>query len=80
MTAPQEDPNREKRKQLNIYMQFSGLAVQMGILIGGGAWLGMKLDQRYGFEKPWLTILGVFLGITISFYSLFKSIKSLNRD
>lgn len=76
----EKDQHQEKKKQLNAYVQYSGLGMQMLVLIGGGAYGGHLLDGHLGLEKPWMTILFSMLGIAISFYNLFKGIQRITKD
>ena len=53
-------PNQRKNKRkkpLNLYARFSGVAIQMGIIIGIGAFIGVKLDEKYPNQYNGYTII-----------------------
>jgi F0F1-type ATP synthase assembly protein I len=47
----------------------------MMILIGGGAYLGNYLDEKYGNETPWFAIALSLFGILTSLYLVLKEVK-----
>lgn len=57
-------------------MKYSGLAFQMLAIIGGSAWLGTWLDDRF-HTQPWLTIGLLLLGV---FVAVFQVIRSLTKE
>ena len=61
-------------------MRFSGMAIQMAILIGGGAWGGSALDKHYQNEKPIWAIVLSLLGIAISLYLIIRSANKMSKD
>ena len=61
-------------------MRFSGMAFQMMIAIGGGAWGGHELDQYQQNKTPvWTIILSLF-GIAISLYLIIRSVSKMSND
>jgi F0F1-type ATP synthase assembly protein I len=60
------------QKQPNPFIKFSNLAIQMGLIIGLGAWGGHKLDQHYKTSKPVWTIVLSLLGIAAGLYVVLK--------
>jgi F0F1-type ATP synthase assembly protein I len=52
------------------------MAVQMGVTIGGGVWLGKWLDQRMATSKPWFTLALALFAVLIAMYNV---IRDLNR-
>ena len=71
---PNSDSQKSKRKP-NQLMRFSGMAVQMGVTIGLGAWGGSVLDAKYQTEKPLWTIGLSLLGVFISLYLLIQQLS-----
>ncbi len=51
-----------------------GMATQMAVTVGVGAFLGQKADAHYGNEKPLFTILGAVIGITAILYLIVKDL------
>ncbi|NJN25996.1 MAG: AtpZ/AtpI family protein [Cyclobacteriaceae bacterium] len=76
LSKPKSQPPR-KQKPINEYVKYSGLAFQMAALILLGYWLGGKLDKWLEFTIPVFTIILILLFLSVSFYSL---IKSLPKD
>lgn len=48
---------------------YSGVGIQLVILIVAGLFGGRFLDQQWG-TSPWLLLLGVILGTATGFYNL----------
>jgi len=68
------DKETEKQKQLNSFLKYSSLAIQMVAAIGFAAWVGYRLDQKYGTSPILLVslILVVFSGLL---YQLWLGMK-----
>ncbi|MEI6021087.1 MAG: AtpZ/AtpI family protein [Bacteroidota bacterium] len=60
------------QKQPNLFLKYSNLAVQMGVIIGLFAWGGQKLDEKYHQITPIWTIILSLLGIAASLYLVLK--------
>lgn len=58
---------------------FSGIAIQMGVTIGLGAFIGVELDKRYPNQYSAYTIIFSLLGVFISLYALIKQLQNLNK-
>jgi len=41
-------------------------------------WLGQNADIKYGTE-PWLTLLGIFLGLILSGLWTYRKLKAVSR-
>ncbi len=72
------DLNKPK-KQLNPYIQFTGIGFQMGVTFYLAAYFGKKLDAKYQLPKPYFTIGFILLGLIISIYNLVNQLKHLNK-
>ena len=70
-----EQPN--KKKQLNKYLQLTGIAFQMGITIYLGAYFGKKLDVHFNSNKTYTLIL-TLLALLISLWSVLAQLKKIN--
>ena len=75
--SKQKNQPPRKQNQINEYVKYSGLAFQMAALILLGYWLGSKLDKWLDLSVPIFTIILILLFLSVSFYSL---IKSLPKD
>jgi F0F1-type ATP synthase assembly protein I len=54
--------------------------VQMGILIGGGAFGGNYLDKKYATPKPYYTLIFSLLGVGIGLYVVIKEVINLSKN
>jgi hypothetical protein len=53
------------------WMQYSGIGIQMLIIIIIFWWLGAKLENHFKlFSEPWGQLLGLFWGIFAGMYNL----------
>jgi len=76
----EEDPSTKKEKKendkeenpLKTYSRYSGIAVQMGVIIFISVWGGMKLDELSGNETPVFTIVLSLLGVITAIYTSIK--------
>ncbi len=76
MPTPMSSPEKEnkRRQSIDAALRYSGLAFQLAILMGLGAYLGQRLDARAASGRPWFTLAGVFLGLIIGFYLSLKDL------
>lgn len=74
-----EEENKNKKSPLKNWAFFSGIAFQMGGTIFVCAWIGKKLDERYGLEKNWFTMGLVLFGLVASVYLVLKQLKRFNE-
>lgn len=62
------------------FARFSTVGIQMGIIIGGFAWLGSYLDDKYHNKTPgWtigLSLFGVFAGL----YLMIKEVIKMSKE
>lgn len=56
---------KEQKERLNSYARFSGIAIQMVAIIAVGAYIGVKLDEKFP-NKHNLYTLGFSLGAVIA--------------
>jgi F0F1-type ATP synthase assembly protein I len=70
----QEQKNRkdQENKGLGDFAKYSGIAVQMGVIIFITTWGGIKLDKLAEFSKPVFTIIFSLLGV---FAAIWVAIK-----
>lgn len=62
----------KKRSGFRASMPYFDLGLTMALGIAVLAYLGHKLDQRWGTD-PWLTLTGSVLGVVIGFINLFRT-------
>jgi ATP synthase protein I len=58
--------------------QFAGAGFQFAATVVCGVLAGVWLDKKLG-TSPWLTIVLVFLGAGIGFYSLYRNLMKSQR-
>lgn len=72
--------DKGSRKQVNKYLKFTGLAMQMGAIIGGGVWLGVVLDEKYnGGGRAWTVGCALF-GVAAALYVVLKEVIRMTND
>ena len=69
-----------KPKQRNNYLRFSGIAIQMGAIIGLGAWGGSALDTHYHNTNKLFTIVLTLLAVAASLYLVIKEVINMSKD
>ncbi len=62
------------------YLRFSGLGIQMGIIIGGFAWLGNYLDGKYHNKTPWWTLGLSLFGVIAALYLMIKEVIKMTKE
>lgn len=65
-----------KKKQHNQLFKFSNLAIQMGLIIGAGAYFGVRLDDYFKFEHLFTIILSL-MSLFGSFIYVIHEVKKL---
>jgi F0F1-type ATP synthase assembly protein I len=61
----------DKKPLLSGYGHYSGIAFQMGLIIFGGTYGGIKLDEHIK-TAPLFTIVGSLGGIALAIYIVIK--------
>lgn len=72
----QKKDSKEGNSPLKTYTRYSGIAVQMVVIILIAVWGGRKLDELSGTESPIFTALLAVLGVIAAIYT---SVKDLIR-
>lgn len=68
----QKNRNDQENKGLRDIARYSGLAVQMGVIIFIATWGGIKLDELAEFKNPVFTIILSLLGVFAAIYVAIK--------
>lgn len=61
------------------YARFSGIVIQMGVIIGLFSWLGTYLDEKYQTENIWTIILALS-GVFLAMYIVIKEVIKTSQD
>ena len=81
ITDPKDPSDTSKGKATsNVYLKYSGMAFQMGIIILIGALLGRKLDTYFHSPKPWFTVALSLLAIFAALYTTLKDLLPPNKN
>lgn len=80
ITDPEKSDLLAKGKATsNVYLKYSGMAFQMGVIILVGALLGRKLDTYFHSSKPWFTVVLSLLAIFAALYTTLKDLFVSNK-
>ena len=68
----------ERGKQIKAFARVGALGIELAASTVIGLFGGRWLDGKLGTE-PWLSIVGLILGVVAGFRSLYQTAKSENR-
>ena len=70
------DPADRKRavRGARGYAQYSGMAIQMILILLAGVYAGKWLDAHFATDTPWFTIAGSLLAIVLALYVPLRSL------
>ncbi len=82
MSNPQENKKSEsnKKRTNNSYVKYSGMAMQMGLTVLIGTFIGQKIDEYYATDKPYFTILLALLAVSAALYLTLKDLIKGDGD
>ncbi len=63
----------------NKFLRMSNAGIQMGLVIGGFAWLGNYLDDKYQNDKKIWTVILALLGVGLGIYIVIKEVMNLTK-
>lgn len=67
-------------KEKNKFIVLTGVAIQMGVTIFLGAYVGKMLDEKYPSDKKWFTMSLTILAVFISLYNILNQLKKINKE
>lgn len=70
----QDGLKKQVRPKVDAYMKYSGMAIQMGMVILIGTLAGQWLDDYFETERPYLTVLLALVSIFAALYLTLKDI------
>ena len=79
MIDPKDSKKPRPNSRLRSYARFSGIAFQMLIIIGLGAYGGVKLDEAYPNNYSIFTIICSLAAIAVAMYFVIKQANSINK-
>ena len=68
----QKLPLRKTKKQLDNYVKYSSMALEMGVIIFLGVFGGLKLDQKLNLSFPFFTLLLSIVSVSLAIYVAIK--------
>jgi len=57
------------------FLTFTSMALEMGVLIFIGLWLGKRMDRWLELEKPWFMMLFTLLFTAAAIYRVIRSLR-----
>ncbi|MEL6917511.1 MAG: AtpZ/AtpI family protein [Bacteroidota bacterium] len=69
----------KKKNQLNSYAKFSGMAIQMIVIICLGSYGGLKLDEKYPNAHHLFTLSCSLASIALAMYVVIKQVSRVSK-
>ncbi|MBE9584889.1 AtpZ/AtpI family protein [Mucilaginibacter sp. JRF] len=75
---PKNEPQQPDQigKSMSNYAKYTGIAVQMIVIIGGMAYAGYKIDEVNRHQVQWVTAVMALAGVFISLYLVIRAVKN----
>ena len=70
----------KRKKTFNEYAQYSGIAIQMFVIIGLGTFVGVKLDENFPNEHSLYTVFCSLFAVLISIYFVIRRIIKISKQ
>ena len=77
-----EDPKKFKipgSDNIRPVLEYSSLGIQIAVIVGGFAYLGQWLDEKYPSNKKWFTLGFVLFGVAASIYYAIRQLNEINN-
>ncbi len=68
-----------KKKQANDFVKYSSMAFQMGIIILGSTYGGVRLDKYLQWKFPVFTVVFAISSVGIALYQVLKGLSNSNK-
>lgn len=62
------------------FLRFSGIGVQLGVMMYLASLGGDYLDQYFSFNKPWFTLLFIVVALVVFVILLMRQLNKLNNE
>ena len=72
-------PGSNEPNSKRTYVRYLSLGFELAASLGAPIWIGYMLDQRTQ-RAPWFTLGGIASGMILFFYTIFKTVQSVDRD
>lgn len=70
---------QNKKKQLNNYIRFSAMGLQMGVTIAVGAIFGQWLDEKYPNSFQMYTVIFSLLAVFGAIYNVVRQVLHISK-
>lgn len=64
--------NKKRRESLSVWVQFTQIGIQMGVVITAGVLIGRWLDEKYPNDHQAFTIILSLFAVFASMYMVIK--------
>lgn len=71
----QNEEKKNLKQEVNSYLKYSGLGLQLLLTIFVSGWVGYKVDEYFSFKFPLFMLLLGFGAFAGTLYQLYKKIK-----
>lgn len=71
----QNEENKNLKREVNSYLKYSGLGLQLLLTIFVSGWVGYKIDEYLSLKFPVFMLLFGFGAFGGTLYQLYKKIK-----
>ncbi len=71
---------KRPKRQLNKFVRFSGIAMQMGLTIYLGSLLGEWLDNKYPNDSELYTKICTLAAVFGAMFSVIRQVSKLSKD
>lgn len=71
---------KKKNTTFRKFLRFSGIGVQLGVLMWLASVFGEKIDVYYKLEKPWTSLLFIIVALVIFVMNLMRQLKKINKE
>lgn len=75
-----ENKAPKQGKQVNTYLRFTSVAIQMGAIIGLSAYFGVWLDGKFNPNGKAFTICLSLFGVAAGLYLVIKEVMNLSKE
>lgn len=72
--------NYKQEKQLNPYIRFTSVAIQMIIIICGFSFFGNWLDGKFKNSYSLFTVIFSLIGVISALYLVIKQVMAMNKN
>ncbi|MGB0403834.1 MAG: AtpZ/AtpI family protein [Salibacteraceae bacterium] len=79
MDETNADNKKKKGNTASSIVRFSGLGMQIALIIGGGTYLGKMFDEHYQVERNWFTLGFVLVSVVLAMVYAVKVLNRLNK-